>query len=336
MKREIQIGIFALAAILLLIFGYQFLKGKNVFTNSQTFYIRFDNVSQLRQSDPVYLNGYQVGLVQAVSQDPEDYQKLIVTLNIENDLKIPDQTVAEINTGSFMGDKFVSLKLKGNCCKESGDFLEGKTLGMISSMVPEETLDSYLQIVTSSFQKLVDTVAVKISSNETLGETGQNLEDIIANMKTTTQLVNALLARQGPTYQTMDNLSGITGNIDANQEQISGTLENVNQITADLQAAKLNETVAELNATLSDLQTTLQGANTAIADVAVLTDKLKSGEGTLGLLLNDRKMYDQLDESLVHLELLLQDIRLNPKRYTRILSKKEKDYVPPEDDPGID
>ncbi|MCB0707243.1 MAG: MCE family protein [Saprospiraceae bacterium] len=334
MSREIKIGIFALSAILLLIFGYQFLKGKSIFSRTQTFYIHYDNVSQLSKSDPVLLNGYQVGLVRDIYQDPEDMQKLIVVLDVQQGIKVPDQTVAELNTTSVMGGKAVVLNLKGACCKESGDYLEGKTLSMLNSMIGQDEMDGYLDIA-KSFQRLADSLISKIPGKESMGATGETLEAIINNVRVTTELLNVLLAKQGPTYQTLDNLQGITGNLEGNNDQITGTLQNINKLTADLQAAELSKTIAELNATLTALQTTLGGANVALQDIAALTDALKTSKGTLGLLINDRAMYDQLDETLVHMELLLQDIRLNPKRYTRILSKKEKEYEAPEEDPGI-
>lgn len=331
MSRETKIGIFALAAILLLIFGYQFLKGKNVFTRSQTYYIRYDNINQLSKSDPVLLNGFQIGLVQDIYQDPDNLQKIIVMLNINPDVQVPDESVAEINTTSLMGGKAIILKLKGACCKKSGDFLSGTTEGMLNSMVGEENLKSYIEMMTTSIEILADTLISKISGNASIGKSGQNLEAIIENARITTQLVNTLLASDGPTFRSMNNISGITGNLKDSNPEIQATLENVNKITADLQAAQLSNTVAELNKTLTDLQGTLAGANTAIADIAAITDAIKTSQGTLGLLINDRELHDQLDQSLVELELLLEDIRLHPKRYTRILSKKEIEYEEPND-----
>lgn len=342
MRRETKIGLLAIVSLSILIWGFMFLKGKNLLSNSQIFYAEYDYVDLLLPSNPVLLNGYQIGTVIDVYQNPEDIDKLIVEMDVKNGVKLPKGTVAEINTTSVMGGKAVIIKYSGTCsgdnCHESGDFLIGRTQGMLSSMVPEEEVSNYLEIVKNGVQDLVDSLTASAGGAE--GEASQSLEDIqaiIANLRsTTTRLDRTMANSSGAIESSLTDMASIIRNINEQNDRINNILANADTLTSQIAGSNLNETIAEVNLTIEQFQGTLEGVNKAVAELNLIMGKVNTSDNTLGLLVNERELYDNLNVALQNLELLLQDFRLNPKRYTRILSKKETPYEKPAEDPGIE
>lgn len=343
MRRETKIGLLAIVTLSILIWGYMFLKGKNILSNSQIFYAEYDYVDLLLPSNPVLLDGFQVGTVIDVYQNPDNIDKLIVEMDIKNGILLPKGTVAEINTTSVMGGKAVVLRFQGTCsgetCHQSGDFLVGQTQGMLNSMVPQDEIKSYLEIVKVGIQDLVDSL-----SGTAGGEGGQevqkSLEDIqaiLTNLRSTTARMDQMLASSAGSIETsLADVAKITNNLADQNARINSILANADTIAGQLANANLDQTVAGANATIDQLQQTLRGVDQAVKDLTIILGKVNTSDNTLGLLVNERELYDNLNVTMQNLELLLQDFRLNPKRYTRILSKKETPYEKPADDPGLE
>ena len=343
MRRETKIGLLAIVSLSILIWGFMFLKGKNLLSNSQIFYAEYDYVDLLLPSNPVLLNGYQIGTVIDVYQNPDNIDKLVVEMDIKNGVKLPKGTVAEINTTSVMGGKAVIIKYSGTCdgdnCHQSGDFLIGKTQGMLSSMVPEEEVSNYLEIVKNGVEDLVDSLTASAGGGEG-GEVSQSLEDIqaiIANLRsTTTRLDRTMANSSGAIESSLLDMADIIRNLNEQNGRINNILANADTLTAQFVSSNINETIAEANLTIEQFQGTLEGVTKAVAELNLILGKVNTSDNTLGLLVNERELYDNLNVTLQNLELLLQDFRLNPKRYTRILSKKETPYEKPAEDPGIE
>ena len=131
-------------------------------------------------------------------------------------------------------------------------------------------------------------------------------------------------------------MASITGSLEESNAEIKTILSNVESLSSELKEAQLGQTVSETTETIRQFQGTLKTVDQAVADLSGILAKIDQGDNTLGMLVNDPALYDNLTRTLLNMELLLQDVRLNPKRYTRILSKKQKPYEKPEEDPGID
>lgn len=332
-RRETKIGLLTAGALALLIWGYEFLKGRNILQSSQIFISEYDNVDELKKSNPIQVNGLQVGIVRAVYLNPQNLTSIIVEMDVSKDIKVPLGTVAEIHTSSLMGGRIIELVFPAECidgsCPPAEKVLEGRTLGFLNSMVGTDNLDTYLTILETRLTRLTDTIISRFSDNPELQKSGKDLQSILANLNS----ASATLTRQlnGSLDDSFDNIASVTENLRKNNEQISKMIDNLASVSGDL---KEEDVVGNVNTTVTQLKSTLQQIDGAVADLTSVLSRIQEGQGTLGLLVKDREMYDQLNKTLTNIDLLTQDIRLNPKRYTTVLSKKSKPYEKPEDDPA--
>ena len=332
-RRETKIGLLTAGALALLIWGYEFLKGRNILQSSQIFISEYDNVDELKKSNPIQVNGLQVGIVRAVYLNPQNLTSIIVEMDVSKDIKVPLGTVAEIHTSSLMGGRIIELVFPAECidgsCPPAGKVLEGRTLGFLNSMVGTDNLDTYLTILETRLTRLTDTIISRFSDNPELQKSGKDLQSILANLNS----ASATLTRQlnGSLDDSFDNIASVTENLRKNNEQIAKMIDNLASVSGDL---KEEDVVGNVNTTVTQLKSTLQQIDGAVADLTSVLSRIQEGQGTLGLLVKDREMYDQLNKTLTNIDLLTQDIRLNPKRYTTVLSKKSKPYEKPEDDPA--
>jgi phospholipid/cholesterol/gamma-HCH transport system substrate-binding protein len=343
MRRETKIGLLALVSISLLIWGYQFLKGKNILSPSQIFYVEYEHVEQLQPSNPILINGFQVGIVKDIYLKPEDSNILIVELDVEKGMNIPKDAVAEIMTTSMMGGRAVVLKFDNPCstkngtCAQNGDYLQGRTTGFLNSMVGTDNVQDYVEILQEGIQKILDTLSSQADEGGALQKTIDETRSMISNLNSITGRVDRELANStGAISSTLGSAASFSKTLEESNEQIKTILTNAKDLTQQLSDADLKKVVDNVDGTITDLQSTLSTVDKAVGSLNTSLDKLKTEDNTLGALLNDKELYNNLNVSLTNLELLLQDIRLHPERYRRILSKKKMEYEKPENDPGLE
>lgn len=347
MTKEIRIGLLAIIATALLIWGYKFLLGTNILQSSNTFYVEYNNVDNLQISAPVFVNGFKVGTVKDVYMKPENLNMVMVVLDVDKKIKLPPNTVAELKNAGMMGGKMIDLKYTGNCnddCYESGSTLPGKSLGFIQSLVQPGEIDIYMESIKQGLEGVIDTLNHSLTEGdpeEGIGKTIADLRIAIANLKMMTTQMNQLFANSSShLVGVLTNLESVTNNIKDNNEQIAGLLKNANEVTAQLANARLDTTVLKANRALSStndaitsLDETLVKANSTFNELQTLLANMNSGDGTMGSLMKDKELYENLNEASQNLNLLLQDFRLHPKRYIN-LRRKSKDYELPEEDPA--
>lgn len=340
MAREIKIGLFAIVAIVIAIVGYNFLKGKNLLDANNVFLAEYSNVDQLQISAPVLLSGLQVGMVKDIYLKKDDYSVIIVEIEVKKEIKIPKNALAQIISTGLMGGRSVNLKFEGICsgedCAKNGDHLRGETKGFLDSMVGTDKLTQYTDTIRSGVTKILDTISVRLKRND--NEVGKSLEDLqvtLQNLRsTTTQLDQIVRSSKNEIVTTLDNLEAITATIRASNEQIKSIIDNTEKFSGQLKDVDLKNTADEARAAIANLKTTLATTDKTLAEATEMIRKIKNGEGTLGLLVSDKKLYENLQSTSKNLDLLLQDVRLNPKRYTRILSRKQIPYQAPAVDPA--
>lgn len=338
-RRETKIGLLAAAAIFLAIWGFQYLKGVNMLSSSTLLYADYENVMAIRESTPIYINGLQVGLVVDLYQSENDGEKITVEMNINTDRRIPKDAVAAITVISLMGDKSIEILFDNPCsgadCAQSGDYLIGETRGTLASMASLDDIKSYLGAVNESMEGIFAEIKTQVSKDEKIGQTLNDIHATVANLKSATGKLDHMLgSTAGSIKNTLSNIESITDTLEASSSSIKSLIANADEFTGNLNELELSKTMDEATATFSKLQTTLSSADKAIEELKELMAKMNSGDGALAMLMNDKDFAAQLKLTAKDVQLLLQDIRLHPERYRRILSKKKMEYEAPEKDPG--
>lgn len=347
MSSEVKIGLLATIVLIGTIWGYKYLKGQNLLKRSNYYTAKYKDVQGLETSNGVTLKGVKIGTIVGIELDPEDLM-VTVTMDVDEDFRIPKGTEALLTETGIMGGLEIRLDVKEDCrgadCAQEGAELPGRYVTYLSKVLPEEAVDSYVEkletAVTGSFDGLSDS-----EQGSNISASLENLPAIMNNLVNITNKLNKTLSGSTDKFESaVGNLDAITANIKAQNGKINATLANLESTSVSLKSLPLTETVASANATVGnidkavvELKTTLASTSESIGELGNLIGKVKGGEGTLGKLIVDDELYDNLNHTSKNLDILLQDLRLNPKRYVNVsvFGKKQKEYAKPEDDPAF-
>lgn len=309
-NNETKIGILAVVAIALLVLGFNFLKGRTLFDRSRKLNAVFHTVNGLAVSNPVIVNGFQIGTVYKMIEKDANLDSIIVTLNLDKDINIPVNSLAFINK-DLLGTASLSIEL-GNSASlvKNGDTINTHiTTGLVDDV--KASLNPALNNVNNTLKSLDSVIEViGLIFDPT---TKFNIQKIITNLTTSSASLQTLLnAQTGALAKTMNNLNQLTKNLADQKETINRTLSNLDTASGNFANLKLDETISSLNKTVSELNGVVAKAN--------------SSDGSIGLLLNDKKLYQNLENTSRSLNILLDDLRVNPKRYVSIsiFGKKTK------------
>lgn len=313
-SNETKVGTVAVVAIVLLILGFNFLKGKQLFSKSTILYAKFENVQGLANSNQVVINGLQIGTVYDIAPT-KDMHQILVTLNITKDINIPTNSVAIIKS-SLLGTTTLDIKLGSatTYLKPKDTVITEVNFGLLNDVLKK--VDPVLYQVTNAvssidtFLKNLNTIVDPRAKNN-IGATLENLKLLTTSLTVSSASLQELLNTQtGTLAKTLNNLSSVTGNLASNNDKISGVLTNLDKTATNLSQLNLQKTLDSLDATINNLK--------------FLVGKLDKNDGTIGLLLNDPSLYKNLASTANKLNLLIDDIRVNPKRYVNIsiLGKK--------------
>jgi phospholipid/cholesterol/gamma-HCH transport system substrate-binding protein len=320
-SNETKIGVMAVVALALLILGFNFLKGNSLFQHTKKLYAVFDNVEGLEVSNAVQINGLQIGSITAINESDKDLsQGVVVTITLKKDVHIPDNSVAVINSGLISSATILINKGNSNQYLDNGDTIATKKKANLFSQVQANIDPVILKLggTLTSLDSLIEVVGTMFDPR-----TKNNFSAIVANLATSSAELQKLLnAQTGALAQSLKNLSEFTANLDKNNQHISNTMDNVDKATGRLAAARIPEAVDGLNTTLSELKGTIQ--------------RLNSTNGSLGLLINDKRLYNNLEATTRSLNTLLDDFRVHPKRYVNISVFGKKDKTGPLMAPIID
>ena len=338
MRKETKIGLFAIITIALALWGYQFLRGFNVLAKKTVLYAVYQNVEGLRISTPIRINGLQVGLVSDFEQEDNDLNKIKVTFNIDDGIKVPKDAKAELVSASLMGGSEIHLTYTTNCsgadCAQNGDYLQGVTRSLIGSFTTPDEMSQYMAELSKGLNTVIDTLNQRLANSEELQKSMNDAKAILANLNSTTGRIDRLMAGSSNSIEgSLKNVESITGNLKNNNEKISAIIASAEKLSKDLEAINMAELSGEVQKTMTQLQTTLKSSDKAINDLSVLLKSLgEGGDGAVAMLLHDPAFASNLQATVKDLDLLLEDIRLHPERYRRILSKKKMPYEPPKND----
>lgn len=348
-RNEVKVGILGIVSLLLLIWGYYFLKGRNLLSSDIVIKARFESVSGLNVAAPVTIRGYIVGSVSGLYLSPEAVKRpgkpdsivtfAIAEMRIKRGTNIPPNAIAEITSPSLLASKEVIITYTGACegdaCLQSGATIPGRIPGMLDGIMT--SAKPLLDTLGGKFTPILDGVAALGAKDGALQDVGV----IVDNVKLITDQVNNLLLSVSVNLSvSMSNLKSITDNIKTSNDEISGMLANINTITQQIKDAELDKTLKEvkgtvdnLNKMVSGLQGTLKKVDGAVENITELTD-FSEKDGLITTLLNDKEFSTDVQLAITDLQLLLQDLRLHPERYRTVLSGKQKKYKPADEDPG--
>ncbi len=335
MRKETKIGLFAILTIALAIWGYKYLRGFNVLANSTTLYSVYEKVDGLRISTPIRINGLQVGLVADFHQVDGDLNRIRVTLNLNKGISVPKDSKAELVSASLMGGSEIHLTYSGSCsgdeCAQDGDYLEGITRSLIGSFTTPDEMRLYMEELNKGLGSVIDTLNSRLSQSKELNKSISDAKAILANLNSTTGRIDRLMAGSSSSIEgSLKNVESITGNLKDNNEKITTILANVEKLSNDLGKINMEDLGKDVQGTMKQLQTTLASSDKAINDLAALLKNLnEGGEGAVAMLLHDKEFADNLQLTVKNIDLLLEDLRLHPERYRRILSKKKMPYEAP-------
>jgi len=320
-SNEMKIGVMAVVGIVLLVLGFNFLKGKNLFQKRRFIYARYQDVQGLAKANPVVINGLQVGRIEDLDGGT-NMRQIIVTISLSRQVNIPDNSLAVINPSILGGSATVEIQLG-----TSSHYLNyGDT---IMTSLSGGAFDQALKAINPVLYEMrvainsVDSTLHMV--NDILDPTAKkNLRSMIANLNTATasfavsaaSLQQILNTQTGALVASLENVKKITASLAANDQNLDSILRNTKTFSATLAGMDLRRTVDTLNAVMSEFKTA--------------ADKINSKEGSLGLLLNDKKLYDNLQATSGKLNILLDDIRVHPHRYVNIsvFGRKDKgDYI---------
>lgn len=297
LTKEIKIALVAIVGILIMYFGINFLKGMNLFSTNNAYYMTFDDIQGLGASTPIYADGYKVGTVDGLEYDYKENGPIKVKVDINKDLRIPQGSKAEI-VKDLMGNLQVNLLLANNPRErvEPGGIIPGAVNGGMmdkaANLIPvvEKMLPKLDSILTSVNALLADPA---------LAASLHNVETITSNLTVSTRELNTLMA-------------GLNKQVPGMVRKANGVLDNTNRLTANLASL--------------DVQGTLNKVNQTLESAHQFTEKLNSNQGSLGLLMNDTKLYDNLTSTMSHADSLVIDLKAHPKRYVHfsVFGRKDK------------
>jgi len=348
MAKEIKIGILSVLTLALIIWGYIFVKGENLFANNDNYFAYYSNVKDLTIAAPIQVNGLNVGTVKSIELDPDNVNRIKVGFTISSDIRIPSNTVAILKSENALGGRIIDLKFEKMCdgtnCAKDGQELKGETYGLINSIMNVSEAQEFGDALTGSINNTIKNLGSE-ESDAALDKSIRNMAQITENLAALTDKMNSLLGTtRNDIDNTMNNVNKITTALAENNEQISEMIQNLNKMSTQLVEADLGKTVSSAeetmtsaNSIISSLDSSIKTLDETLNGFSTVASKLNDGEGSLGQLLNDKKLYKNLEETSRHMALLLQDMRLNPRRYVNVslIARKDKKYTAPEEDPGL-
>ena len=292
--KEVRIGIAAIIALCVLIYGINYLKGIHLFKPSSYFYVKFQNINGLTKSSPVYADGFRVGIVRELHYDYDHPGNVVAEIDVEPDLRIPKGSSAEL-AAEMLGGVRMNLLLANNPREkyQTGDTIPGGLnsgmLGQVGDLVPQ------LQKMLPKLDSIMASLNVLLA-DPAIPATLHNIENLTANLSATSGQLQTLMNNDIP------QLTGKLNTIGDNFVTISGNLKEIDYAAA------------------------MQKVDSTLANVKMITDKLGSKDNTVGLLLNDPSLYNNLNATTANAASLLEDLRLHPKRYVHfsLFGKKDK------------
>lgn len=285
--REVKVGIMAIAAVFILYFGLNFLKGIDIFSSVSYYYASYENIGGLVPSSPVYVKGFKVGQVEEVKYDFSKKQSFVIKISVSKDIKLPKGTIVQLYDEGLMGGKAIQLIYE--------PILASQTMYTPNDTIPSEVGTGLMAQVAGDLMPKIESISTQADSllrsvrvlveNKDLNKSISSIEKTTANLAVTSAQLKNVMSNDVP--HIMKDVNTVTSDF----KQITGNLKKIDYAAT---FASIDHTIANLN---------------------LITDKINSSEGTIGLLLNNKDLYINLTNTAANSDKLLIDLKANPKRY---------------------
>lgn len=309
-SNETKVGALTVLALALLFIGFNYLKGRDVFNTTTKIYAEFTDLGSLEKSNEVKINGLPVGTVYQKKEKDKDVSAIIVTITLTRDINIPKNSVAYI-ASSLVGSSYIVIErgTSGEMLQDGDTILTRKETGLLGDVKAQ--LDPTISSVRGILDSLKKTLA---GINSVLdSETRMHLRQTIANLDSTSNAMHYYLQTdQGPLHQILANIESVSEQLKISSSAIQQTAKNAELFSGKLATINITQTADSLYAVINQLKQ--------------LTQSVNKGEGTIGALIKERQVHDQLQRTILSAEILLDDLRSHPKRYASfsIFGKKDK------------
>lgn len=305
-SKEVKVGLLALTAGVVLYIGFNFLKGYEIFSDTKKYYVVYEEIDGLTVSNPVLLNGLTVGRVQNIQLQPEKGNRIVVTLDVDEEVQVGDSTYALLANTDLLGGKSIELEMQNSTrLLEGGDTLPGRKKTEITEALTEAAMPilDNLNSTVAQFNKVFN------------DEVGQSMQKTVKNFEDASGDLKSMVEANDRNIRAITgNLAQLTGSLKETERSLKPVLDKMASFADSLNDLELKQTVANANAAMENLNQ--------------VSRKLQSEEGTLGALINDKELYTQLNRSLVDIRRLMIDLQYNPKKYLGPLGKKPKRDAP--------
>jgi len=317
-RKESKIGLVVIAAIILFVVGFYFLKGINIFDRPTVYHSVYTKINGLETSNPVMINGYKVGQVKDISILKDGTGRLLVTILVSEEVGIPKDTKALLKPGDLLGSMQLNLVLGESLeMAQSGDTLTPELSGDLFEEVNEQLRP--IKVKTKSLLTSVDSVLQVIESilntesQQSIIQSFKGINSAVANLERATFAIDTLVRDEKERISHIfKNIEELTTVLNDNGDELENIVDNFSQISDSLAKA--------------DVAATIRQANNALVEVDQIVTKINKGEGSLGMLINNPGLYNKLDSAANNLDLLVEDLRVNPNRYVQfsVFGRKNK------------
>lgn len=326
-KKEILIGFIATLSLGFAYWGFTFLKAKELFNNNRRVVVIYDRIAGLNVSNPVLINGFKIGHVTDIYLLPNDsLARIVVKFQLSNKIDIPKNSIAKIESDLLGTNKINIIFVPSDGFIKSGDTLRAEIATTIQEEVSQQMLP--IKMKAEEMMSSLDSILVSIryifnrETQESIGQSFKNIQATIESLKSTSYNLDTLMSSQkNKMERIVTNIETISQNFASNSVVIDKMIHNFANFSDSLAAINLKQTLAKADRVLSDVES--------------ITYKINNNQGSLGLLVNDKKLYEELEATAKQMKELSEDIKLNPHRYINVsVFGKSKNKVPYEGTPA--
>jgi phospholipid/cholesterol/gamma-HCH transport system substrate-binding protein len=323
LSKEVKVGLVTVIAIACFLYGFSFLKGKDFFSSQRKFYAVYNDIDGLVEANPLMINGFRVGMVGKIELSKDTSSKVIVTLVLNDDVKIPSNSTAKVVSSDILGSKAIQLILGNSMVyAEPGDTLQSAQEDNLKAAVNKTIAP--LQKKAEGLIASIDSVMVVVqqvfneSARANLAKSFESIKLAITSLQNTAYRLDTLV------YTEKAKISSILTKVNVLAKTLADNSDKLGNVISNF--SNISDSLAK-----SNIMSTINNADVALSQASSILTKIDKGEGTMGMLINNDSLYRKLDKSSEDLDKLLKDLRINPERYVHISVFGRKDRNKPKE-----